>query len=698
MLWGRVLQDITGSEEVAIRLLTTLSRKCLDDNDQPALQSWRSSRLPSSIMALLEDPTSSYTAQDCTNAAPQDGVLASPSLTSTWTLDLPSVSQDGASRLEFTHEDLSQSQTTDQNATQTEEIHEDLPPNQATDPDRPPSQSKDQEQSKHQALPQSQSTDQVGDISAQERAPATDYTIAPSQLPPDWHRLVQGYLSYEESWLPVLRKSSIWKMAYAYEASYTHLSEFNRKMQGDAATLWAVLALGSLHLDGGMSAASQTIQAVAYALLTPHVFEPDANYAAAFLLWSVIHSSRHEFALAKMKLAQAYALTTLPSSDFPNSSAQSLSNACFVLDTLIALATRTKPMNLILEPSLTALDEGELDEWEPFVDPLSLGSSKPRPSRTSSAYHHFSKLCSVLRIAFRDDIPRSTAEATFAHWARSCPDHLRFDYQGHDLGQDNSIPSETNIRVCSLIACSIFADSESNTVAHSTSITFDGPKRAEMLNALLLSQQHTDLRRLPSSMSIMADCLLTIITGSPGAFSLDNTPSSIRSFNAILCRQFDWRGCAIDGACETAALLDNGSARTSLLAQNHHAPVTIAPVDLMSQIVLPSGGGAANESTQQDNAGDSSIYQTRSRQAGHDGADNTTLFCRDLTTLPAVGLSNTVAFDPEDSALPDTYMDLFLPNERFVEIITRFSTRLLVRILADSLKFQSGIYACIGLR
>jgi hypothetical protein len=473
-LWGLVLSKVPNSEHVATQLLATVSREDLDVNSPAALQAWRNSGLLSAITSLLDDEhpqqRDQETGQSLSHAAP-------------WSLGPTADAEDPSER-----------------------TSEEAPVQPST--------------SEPSMLP----------VNTQHWLPRVEDPTASPALPTEWQSLLQAYLSYEGSWLPMLPKSTIWRMAYAYEA----VTETRPDSHGDVATLWAVFVLGEMHVNGAMSAGMQAMRTQAHALLAPtSSCEPDVSYAPAFLMWAVIHMGRQKFTLAKMKLVQAHVLTTSQSPSVPSTCGSLLTNACFVMDVLLAVATKSRPLDIGSKSPAEEASQGELTDWEPFIDPLwqqqnangTISSFHHRPSQTYNTYDQFLKLCATLHSACQGSDLQSDSEATFDAWSVCLPSHLKFDSLSYSDAQETRLPSAANIQIFSLVFRSWLAPSPNDA---SISLTCNTPPRTEISKALTFLQEYWDIRRLPLSFGVVIHLLSVNLTEHPADRSLEDSLPSLR--------------------------------------------------------------------------------------------------------------------------------------------------------------------------
>jgi hypothetical protein len=610
MLWGLVLKGVPNSEHVATQLLASLSREDLDCNSPAALQSWRDSGLPAAIAALLSDEPSGYHSRE---------TAQSPSIALPWSLDPANATQEPAQSAPA----LSQSVPADYRL-QTSTLEPAILP-----------------------------------IDTQILLSGTKGPEASPALPPEWHVILQAYLSYEESWLPILPKSAIWRIAYAYEGTSETSTDPNSHSYGDVATLWAALMLGELHVNGAMSTRMQALQTRAHALLTPVSSEPDVSYAPAFLLWSVIHMGHREFTLAKMKLVQAHVLAVSQPPPMPSVAGECLlTNACFVMDVLLAFATDCKPLDIGSNLPAKEVREGDSADWEPFTDPLrqqtnvrnTTLSLQSRPSRTYSTYAQFLKLCTSLRTASQGSDLQSDSGINFSNWLASLPDHLKLDNPSTSTDQDPRLPSEANLQIFSLIFRSRLATTGTVTSNPDGYLTRDRPAGTDTLEALYFLQQQWDTRRLPLSFGIVIHLLCVNAINHPAVSPSQDSIPSLRKMVDDFATHYDC--CPLGG--------DRGS------------------TSIPNNKILVNGSLQEYPSTQATNrqqvADKGSCQDAAQESTGN--VDNMRATCGNHALLgdsqPALGrMINGDMLDPmisdlDDSSFSGAYLGLFDEDERYV--------------------------------
>jgi hypothetical protein len=615
MLWGLALKEIPNSEHVATQLLATLSRDDLDSNSPAALQAWRNSGLPSKIASLLDDESSEQHARES---------AGSPLLAPTWRLD----------RVAATGEPPERTSVDTRVQTSTSELS--IPP-----------------------------------VNTQTLLPRAEDPNEFPPLPPGWHLLLQAYLSYEDSWLPILPKSSIWRMAYAYESSAAEASPDRCvHTRGDVATLWAALMLGEMHVNGAMSVGTKVMRTRAHALLTSaSSYEPDVSYAPAFLLWSVIHMGRREFTFAKMKLVQAHVLATSLPLSIPRLRGSLLKNACFVMDVLLALATDSRPLVIGTHSPAEEVCQSELTDWEPFVDPLrqqqmasdTTPSLQSRPSRIYSTYDQLLKLCTLLHTCFQGANLWTNSETNFNNWSACLSNHLRFGTPSNPSDQGPQLPSEANIQIFSLLLHSRIAASGADTLTHDAHPTCDRTTGTGTAKALTSLQLHWDIRRLPLSFGVVIHLLSVDLMKNPADSSFEDSQSSLRKLVADFAAHYAWRSAGNDS--EPTLTSHNDSVANEPLLRTLFTTATDPHATSISTTQQVTGGQGA---AQQQGSDLWETHPTCSHGTQLGGNPSPSLAEPDFGHKANGDLRDPMISDLDDSLFPGAYLDLFDSDERYV--------------------------------
>jgi hypothetical protein len=613
MLWGLVLNQVPNSEHVATQLLASLTREDLNRNSPAALQAWRDSRLPMAVATLLDDEPSEHHSRD---------IGQSPSIALPWSLDPANATQE--------------------------------PPQSAA----VPSQSAPDEHYVQISNPEPA----ILPVATQTMLPRTN-----DALPPEWPLMLQAYLSYEESWLPILPKSAIWRIAYAYEASAETSPDPNLCACGDVATLWAALMLGELHINGAMSTRMEALQARAHTLLTPVSSEPDFSYAPAFLLWSVIHTGRREFTLAKMKLVQAHVLAVSQLPPMPSVANKSLlTDACFVMDVLLAFATDCKPLDIGSNVPAKEVCESESTDWEPFTDPLrqqrnvsnTTSSLQSRPSRTYSTYAQFLKLCALLHTVSRGCEPQSESETNFSNWSACLPGHLNLDNPSTSADQDPRLPSEANLQIFSLMLRSRLATSRTDTSNPDVDMTRDRLAVTDTLEALSFLQQHWDIRRLPLSFGIVIHLLSVHAINHPVVSPSQDSILSLRKMVDDFATHYDWR--PLENRASTS-VPDNNIPVNGSLQGYSSIQATNQCMHSNSTAQQTPDTGPCQDAAQQSTGNVLDVRANRSNDAHLNDIQP------DFGHMINGDMPDPMISDLDDSLFPGAYLDLFDEDERYVE-------------------------------
>jgi hypothetical protein len=411
-LWGSVFLNVSGSERVVSQLLAGFPANAgntADDaggDEASPLQRWRASSIPEAIRALLD-------------GRPLPALDGPGVANTTWTLPSSS-SADNVERNDHAH-----------------------------------------------ALPLTSSLDDVEryDVDAPSLnslpscAPNPSSTLASGlpDLPQDWQTLVQVYLCTEYCCLPMFEKACPYRWAYRYQ-DHANISICNLESssRGQYATLWAILVLGELHLNGAKSPRLDRMKQSAKVLLaTTESVSPDQTFSYAFLLWSLVYTGHYAFTLARMMLAQAMVLADVHD-DMTNvrvNGGEALLQAgCFVMETILALATGARMSVTTVDAD--AVPSGDVGEWDPFINALEQGQSviasntSPQlpPSRTGSTFKALVKLMTMLKKASH---PYSNLEALTPElraWEASLPADLRAALIAEATSSRTPVPSQLNLQ------------------------------------------------------------------------------------------------------------------------------------------------------------------------------------------------------------------------------------------------------------
>lgn len=421
ILWGLILKKVNGSQTVINYLLGDLHNiinsgsNDADTNGNVVhraddlLECWKNSGVPSAIEMMLDG---TFTGNQAGVSADIDSQIDT-TLTSLHTWSLP---------------------------------QSDLP--QATPPDAP----------SPLLIPQgptSAAAAAVSDTSYPDNLFAIDQmTLSP--LPSDWHSLAQNYFTVEHTWFPILERHTLFRIAYQYQDEVDSQTSLDDRHRGEHAMLWAVLALGEIHANGTLSPRAAHFESQSRRFLDKGPVRDDyATYAQAFLFLSMIDLGYNKMVLARAMLAQALVYCTAASTASTERRRTLAHSGCFVMDSLLALATSTRPLMSVDElPSSVPCDESGSDEWEPYVERFvtqgltesSTIGTPAAPSRVSSTYNRLVRLFCILNTALRKETLEQHLTADLEAWKLSLPRHLYMTESSTRQSTKSVLPPQLHLR------------------------------------------------------------------------------------------------------------------------------------------------------------------------------------------------------------------------------------------------------------
>lgn len=421
ILWGLVFKKVNGSQNVTNDLLTDLSNiinSGSNDADPSGnvvyradhfLECWKKSGVPSAIEMMLDG---TFTSDQAGVSADIDSQIDT-TLTSLHTWSLP-------------QSDLLQ----------------------GTPPVAPSPLLVPQE-------PTSTAAAVVSDTSYRENMFAIDQmTLSP--LPSDWHSLAQNYFTVEHTWFPILERHTLFRTAYQYQDEVDSQTSLNDRQRGEYAILWAVLALGEIHANGILSSRAAHFESQSRWFLDKDPAREDyATYAQAFIFLSMIDLGYNKLVLARAMLAQALVYCTAASTASSGRQRALGLSGCFVMDSLLALATNARPLMSVDElPSSVPCDESCSDEWEPYVErfitqgltDLSTTGTPAVPSRVSSTYNQLVKLFCILNTALRKQTLEQHFTADLEAWKLGLPRHLNMTESSTRQSTKSVLPPQLHLR------------------------------------------------------------------------------------------------------------------------------------------------------------------------------------------------------------------------------------------------------------
>ncbi|THY33987.1 hypothetical protein D6D01_02082 [Aureobasidium pullulans] len=561
ILWGLVFKRIAGSQDGVNKLLAELSivinqtpaDSNENDNADDLLKYWRSSGVPSAIESLLDG-----------------GVINSPRLQT-------AVLEDTDANVDLSLASLQAWPLPQSNH------FPGTTPSAASPPPLPAS------------LQQLMSPTVVGvlDPTYSLETPVSRHQThgesSPSgwsPLPSDWHDLTQVYLTVEHSWLPIVERHVLFRMAYTYQDHCDSRKSLDDRRRGEFSSLWAVLALGEVHSYGISSSRVVQFRSISQHFLSMDPMHEDyLDYAQALLLEATLHLGRNNLVLAKSALAQAFVLSSAVEGE--GSSAKVLYRrqldltlfGCFVIDTLLSFTMGSRPqMTLDDLPSGSPCDESGSDEWEPFVNKFgtvpssgpSSASALAAPSRVSSTFNHLVKLLCIMNAAMREQTSENALTASIEAWCINVPAHLKIAESSSGYTTKTFLPPQLHLKALRIAASFLGASRSIRPQTHVLNNDTQQRVSKDIGSVVLHMSQTFGVKSLPASLSVLVPLLKAhpFRPDEPGQSNVCDTITEYKSlwgWNNALC--FDDSGLPL--MLVTRDLSDGVPPRESL---NHLIP------------------------------------------------------------------------------------------------------------------------------
>lgn len=254
-------------------------------------------------------------------------------------------------------------------------------------------------------------------------------------LPERTWNLIDVYFSYTHCWLPIIEKHELLRLSYQYSkkesASSSHKS-------GDLAVLWAVLAYADHQsraikpftttdvTDGDWTVGRLYEESKTH--IPPEEGDFELGHVQALLILTLLNMGQGRWSSAWILIGKAVRIAI--DLGFNYATDKKCPNAhvllgCFVLDTLIALhLDRTPQLRVSDIRQIGTIDEDGLDEWNPWMDCLSLernsANGRRGPAATLSTFN-----CLVRLMAILNDITHDESTGTRrAHKCQELMDEL----------------------------------------------------------------------------------------------------------------------------------------------------------------------------------------------------------------------------------------------------------------------------------
>lgn len=335
-------------------------------------------------------------------------------------------------------------------------------------------------------------------------------------LPPDWHALTQVYFTVDHSWFPLLERHALFRTAYLYADAADSKTTIEHRHRAEYATLWAVLALGEIHISGALSS-----RAIYYKAMSKHFLDSDClvegyyiYFSQALLAWSVIHLGSNKLVLARSALAQSLVFCSAIPSDPPSRQRTLILSGCFVMDALLSLTLDTRPlMSKDDLPSSAPCDETGSDEWEPYVDKFrSHEHSNPShavPSRVASTFNNLVHLSCILNAIMQKQTSESDLVASIESWSFSLPRHLTTSPSSTRPNLKNVLPPQLHLRaICSAIQFVIISRRHHSQPANQSINLPQDPMR-DVAASMLDISRNFGVQAMPASFSVLLPLLLS---------------------------------------------------------------------------------------------------------------------------------------------------------------------------------------------
>ncbi|KFX86648.1 hypothetical protein V490_08980 [Pseudogymnoascus sp. VKM F-3557] len=269
-------------------------------------------------------------------------------------------------------------------------------------------------------------------------------TRSPLPLPERTWNLIDVYFSYTHCWFPIIEKHELLRLSYQYSqnesASSSHKS-------GGLAALWAVLTYADHQSraikpytaingsDSDWTVARLYEESKAH--IPPEEGEFELGHVQALLILTLLNVGQGRWSGAWILIGKAVRIAI--DLGFNHATDRKCLNAhvflgCFILDTLISLhLDRTPQLRVSDIRQVDTIDEDGLDEWNPWIDCLSLGRNSAEgrrgPAATLSTFNCLIRLMTVLNNITHDE---STGTRR-AHQFQMLMDELRSCGEMHPM-------------------------------------------------------------------------------------------------------------------------------------------------------------------------------------------------------------------------------------------------------------------------
>lgn len=249
--------------------------------------------------------------------------------------------------------------------------------------------------------------------------PGVPAHTAPSLPGRAWH-LIDIFFSYTHCWFPIIEKPDLLKISYQYSANNSALSSHQ---SGNHAVLWAILAYAD-HQSGAIAPSTESNDPGRFGDWTADKFYRESKmlipaeeglfelgHVQALLILTLLNMGLGHWSRAWLLVGQAARVAInlgLDKGRGIESKNVRVFLCCFTLDTLVALHLDRKPQLRVSDlKSVGAIEEDGSDEWNPWVDSLSLerrpAEYRPGPAAIVSTFNRLIPLIKILNSISHDD-------------------------------------------------------------------------------------------------------------------------------------------------------------------------------------------------------------------------------------------------------------------------------------------------------
>ncbi|KFY30421.1 hypothetical protein V493_01915 [Pseudogymnoascus sp. VKM F-4281 (FW-2241)] len=236
-------------------------------------------------------------------------------------------------------------------------------------------------------------------------------------LPERTWNLIDVYFSYTHCWFPIIEKHELLRLSYQYSQNE---SASPQRKSGDLAVLWAVLA----HADHQKRAINPytTINGLDNDWTVDRLYEEskvnippeegdfELGHVQALLILTLLNIGQGRWSGAWLLIGKAVRIAI--ELGFNHATDKKCLNAhvllgCFILDTLVALHLSRIPQLRVSDiRHVGSIDEDGLDEWNPWMDCLSLernsADGRRGPAATLSTFNCLIRLTAILNSITHD--------------------------------------------------------------------------------------------------------------------------------------------------------------------------------------------------------------------------------------------------------------------------------------------------------